>query len=105
MNWLARWRPPGWVCSRSATTNWGVQDRAWREHLGTAEPKYINWLRDPAGQEGDGKSMMRLRFGTEKLPETYVLVDGEIVARFVGPQDWTRPAIRQALEALARAGR
>lgn len=93
------------VVAVSYDEDWGVQDQVWREHLGTAEPKHITWLRDPAGQEGDVKSMMRLRFGTEKLPETYVLVDGEIVARFVGPQDWTKPAIRQALAALAKAGR
>ena len=92
------------VVAVSYDEDWAVQDRVWREHLGTAEPKYITWLRDPGGQDGEPEAMMRLRFGTEKLPETYVLVGGQIVARFIGPQDWTTPAIRQALEALAKAG-
>ena len=92
------------VIAVSYDEDWGVQDRVWREHLGTAEPQYVTWLRDPAGQDGEPETMMRLRFGTEKLPETYVLVGGQIVARFVGPQNWTAPAMRQALEALAKAG-
>ena len=91
------------VIAVSYDEDWGVQDRVWREHLGTAEPKYITWLRDPAGQDGEPESMMRLRFGTEKLPETYVLSGGKIVARFVGPQDWTAPAMGRALIALAEA--
>ena len=89
------------VLAVSYDEDWAAQDRVWREYLGTAEPRQISWARDPAGQDGAPESMMRLRFGTEKLPETYILSDGQILARFVGPQDWTRPEMRRAFEAIA----
>ena len=45
-------------------------------------------------------------FGTEKLPETHLMVGGEVVERFVGAQDWDDPALRQKIEAaLARVDR
>lgn len=37
------------------------------------------------------------RWGTNKLPETYLVVDGNIVERWVGAADWSDPAIRQRL--------
>lgn len=41
------------------------------------------------------------RFGTELLPETYIIDrDGKIVARFVGDYDWTRPEVKQIIEGL-----
>ena len=41
------------------------------------------------------------RFGTELLPETYIIDrDGRIVARFVGEYDWTRPEVKQIIEGL-----
>ena len=37
------------------------------------------------------------RYGTYKLPETYLLVDNRVVDRFIGAQDWDSPALRQSL--------
>jgi len=37
------------------------------------------------------------RFGTRKLPETYLVVRGKVVKRWIGPQDWTDPDIRQRI--------
>lgn len=34
------------------------------------------------------------RFGTEKVPETYLLVRGQPVERFVGATDWSDPRVR-----------
>jgi thiol-disulfide isomerase/thioredoxin len=35
------------------------------------------------------------RYGTRKLPETYLVVGGEVVERFVGAQNWDDPKIRE----------
>ncbi len=41
------------------------------------------------------------RYGTRKLPETYLVVRGEVVERWIGAQDWGDPRIRQTvLEAV-----
>ena len=41
------------------------------------------------------------RYGTRKLPETYLVVDGQVVKRWEGAQDWDQEKIRQRLrEAL-----
>lgn len=37
------------------------------------------------------------RFGTQKLPETYLVVRGKVVERWIGPQDWADPKIRQQI--------
>lgn len=53
-------------------------------------------LLDPSETETDLKSM----FGTEKIPETYVVVNNVIRARFLGPVDWDRPEIITMLNYL-----
>ncbi len=41
-------------------------------------------------------------YGTEKVPETHLVVDGKVVESFIGATDWSQPEIRQRLdEALA----
>ena len=43
-------------------------------------------------------------YGTELIPETYIIDrEGRIVARFVNAYDWTRPEVKQLIEALLRA--
>jgi thiol-disulfide isomerase/thioredoxin len=34
------------------------------------------------------------RYGTDKLPETYLVVGGEVVKKFVGQTDWDNPDLR-----------
>ena len=34
------------------------------------------------------------RYGTFQIPETYLLVNGEVAKKFVGSTDWSRPEIR-----------
>lgn len=49
----------------------------------------------------DSDEVTAQRFGTELLPETYIIDrDGTIVARFVGDYDWTRPEVKQIIEGL-----
>ncbi|MEM9594437.1 MAG: TlpA disulfide reductase family protein [Acidobacteriota bacterium] len=46
------------------------------------------------------------KFGTDKLPETHLIVDGRVVRSFIGATDWDAPAVRKSIdEALATAGR
>jgi thiol-disulfide isomerase/thioredoxin len=39
------------------------------------------------------------RYGTEKLPETYLVVGGRVVEKFVGQTNWDDPEIREKLTA------
>jgi thiol-disulfide isomerase/thioredoxin len=46
------------------------------------------------------------RYGTRKLPETYLVIDGKVVDKWEGAVDWDRREIRARLEAaLAGEGR
>jgi len=45
------------------------------------------------------------RYGTRKLPETYLVVSGEVAEKFVGATDWGDPMIRrQITDALSDVG-
>lgn len=37
-------------------------------------------------------------YGTDKLPETHLVVNGKMVESFIGAVDWDDPAIRQKIE-------
>ena len=46
-------------------------------------------------------------YGTEKVPETHLVVNGKVVESFIGATDWSQPEIRQRLDAAlaeVRAG-
>lgn len=52
----------------------------------------------------DPKSEVAKSYGTQLIPETYIIDrEGRIVARFVNAYDWTRPEVKQLIEALLRA--
>jgi len=42
------------------------------------------------------------RYGTDKLPETYLVVRGQVVRKFVGMTDWDNPAIRSEIAGLLK---
>ena len=42
------------------------------------------------------------RYGTDKLPETYLVVRGEVVEKFVGATNWDAPKVREKL--ISRLG-
>lgn len=49
----------------------------------------------------DGSAEVSNRYGTELIPETYIIDrEGNVVARFVNEYDWTRPAVKRLVEAL-----
>ncbi len=60
-------------------------------------PREIDLAIDPRGEEAGS---LRLKFGTQKLPETYVIVDGQVLARFVNERDWTEPAMVEYFQRL-----
>jgi thiol-disulfide isomerase/thioredoxin len=42
------------------------------------------------------------RYGTDKIPETYLVVDGQVQQKFVGATNWDDPALRSRLDGLLR---
>lgn len=45
------------------------------------------------------------RYGTDQLPETYLVVGGRIVEKFIGEVNWDDPVVRQKIAAnLSRTG-
>jgi thiol-disulfide isomerase/thioredoxin len=47
----------------------------------------------------DPKWEVAHRYGTRKLPETYLVVGGRIAEKFVGATDWNDPEVRKKIEA------
>ncbi|MBM4343729.1 MAG: TlpA family protein disulfide reductase [Deltaproteobacteria bacterium] len=84
------------VLAVSYDDDWAAADATLRKVLGPAQPMGL-WVRDPQGQDGDEAKMLRLRMGTEKLPETWVVADGRVRARFVAGQRWTSPKMMRWL--------
>lgn len=48
----------------------------------------------------DPEERVNSEFGTFKYPETYVIRDGRVRIKYIGPRDWSDPAIRREIEAL-----
>jgi thiol-disulfide isomerase/thioredoxin len=44
------------------------------------------------------------RYGTDKLPETYLVVRGEVIEKFVGQTDWNDPALRAKIASYLEGG-
>ncbi|HWM94550.1 MAG TPA: TlpA disulfide reductase family protein [Thermoanaerobaculia bacterium] len=42
------------------------------------------------------------RYGTDKLPETYLVIRGEVVKKFVGQTDWDDPELRALIASRLR---
>lgn len=63
-------------------------------------PTNIVFARDPAF---DTDPLGR-HYGTEKIPESYVIKDGRILFRFVNERDWMKPEMRQFFDKLASDG-
>jgi thiol-disulfide isomerase/thioredoxin len=49
----------------------------------------------------DPKWEVANRYGTRQLPETYLVVRGRVLEKFVGSTDWDDPGIRRRIAALA----
>jgi thiol-disulfide isomerase/thioredoxin len=121
LNFWATWCPPcleempSWLRLGSLTRelgiglvaisyddDWAAQRKVLAPSGGDALPGGIAWGRDPGGQDGPAEQMLRTRLGTEKLPETWVLVGDHVVGRFVGAQRWDSPEMVRYLQQAAR---
>ncbi len=60
-------------------------------------PRELRLARDPITEES---GMLRTSFGTYKLPETYVIRNGRVLARFVNARRWTDDTIVEYFERL-----
>ncbi|MCA9514669.1 MAG: TlpA family protein disulfide reductase [Myxococcales bacterium] len=67
---------------------------------GIPAPSELFVLRDTAG---DGQLTLRETFGTTKLPDSYVVMNGRVLARFVNVRNWTHPSIVDYFRLLAPA--
>jgi thiol-disulfide isomerase/thioredoxin len=122
LNFWATWCPPcidelpslvrlaGAVADRDVAVVAVSYDEGWEPQRATLQrvvgaplPPGVVWLRDPQGQDGDEARMLRTHLGTQKLPETWVLRDGRVLARFVGAQQWDSPTMQRYLRLLAEA--
>ncbi len=50
----------------------------------------------------DGDQEVARAFGVDKLPASFLVVEGHGMARFAGPRDWSSPAMRRLLRKLIR---
>jgi thiol-disulfide isomerase/thioredoxin len=68
--------------------------------------KVKTFLGDAAGAAlYDPKWEVAHRYGTEKLPESYLVVRGRVIEKFAGATDWDDPQVRARLAArLEEAG-
>lgn len=89
------------VVSVSHDDAWQEADDALQRATGHALPKLGVWLREPEGQSGATNKMLRVRLGTEKLPETYVIQGDKILVRLIATQDWRNPRMVRALADLS----
>ena len=82
-------------------------DDSWKPVLSFFE-RYTNGIPPELllGRDGQGQSdkSMRLRFGTEKLPETYIIRDGQILHKFISNHDWSDPKKLKYFRLVSQVG-
>ncbi len=82
--------------------DWDAQAAVIERLVGRSWPDSLIWLRDPQGQGGDESKTLRFQLGTRKLPETWVIRGGEVIAGFIGPQRWDRPEVQRYFSLITR---
>ena len=79
--------------------DWASTEAFFRRHFGYLPPaREALVLRDVAVERG---SMLKTRYGTDKIPETYVVGDGRVLFRFVNERDWSDPRMLRFFERLS----
>jgi thiol-disulfide isomerase/thioredoxin len=64
----------------------------------TPAPQQLFVVRDPKNEPG---TSLRETFGTTSLPDTYVIYNGRVLARFVNTRNWVDRAVVDYFKALA----
>lgn len=78
------------VLAVSYDDSWQAIDDFFRRFTSETLPPNFIVLRDPARTPGRD---LKAAFGTEKLPESYLLRDSMIEAKFVSSRDWMDPDV------------
>jgi thiol-disulfide isomerase/thioredoxin len=79
---------------------WATVTAFFRRVLG-GMPRELTLARDPHADSEE--KTLRVALGTRKLPETYVIRNGRILARFVNERDWVEPAMVEYFKRLLEA--
>jgi thiol-disulfide isomerase/thioredoxin len=89
---LARSRDPKdlVVVAVSYDDSWEAIDDFFSRIASADVPPNFVVVRDPVGVAGRD---LKAAFGTDKLPESYLVRKGTVEARFVNARDWIDPAI------------
>ncbi len=89
------------VIAVSYDESWPAIRAFFEDHFGELPAKeQALLLRDGAEEPS---AMQKTVFGTDKLPETYVVMNGRVLYRFVNERDWTSPAVVRFFESLLDA--
>lgn len=78
------------VIAVSYDDSFEVIDRFFREFTSESIPENFIVVRDPEPMAGRD---LKALFGTEKIPESYLIQNGRVIARFVNARDWIHPDI------------
>ena len=79
---------------------WEPVTRWFKKHM-RGLPTELMLARDPHAD--DEAKTLRLALGTRKLPETYVIRNGRVLARFVNARDWVEPAMIEYFKRMLEA--
>lgn len=98
---LARSRSPSefLVLAVSYDDSWETIDQFFARNTAAEIPPNFVLLRDPVQVAGRD---LKALFGTEKIPETWLVRRGVVEARFINARDWLDPAIVGLIEAARR---
>jgi cytochrome c biogenesis protein CcmG, thiol:disulfide interchange protein DsbE len=97
---LARSRDPKElvVVAVSYDDSWREIDEFFARFSSAGIPSNFIVVRDPNSVAGRD---LKAAFGTEKIPESYLVRGGTIEAKFVNARDWVDPAIVGLIDALS----
>ena len=87
------------VVAVASDNDWPAIDATFDKVFGSKKRPAGQWLRDPFGQDGPPDQLLRTSFGTEKLPETWVIRKDRVLARFIGGQPWDSPPFQRWFQA------
>lgn len=84
--------------------NWDEIKKFFAGWLGAVPaPNRLFVVRDPAGASSAPGTTLRELFGTSKLPDSYIIYNGRVLARFVDARQWTDPSVVEYFKTLAPA--
>ena len=95
---LARTYPQMLILAVSYDESWDQIDDFMKKFTSEVLPENFLILLDRS--RGGGRDLKAL-FGTEKIPESYLIKGNKVLLRFVGPRDWISPDVEMVLVRVA----